>query len=52
MKPDIDWNEVAKVELRPGVPERPEQAVKAIASYTSPHEPTGKTGRIKGCKPK
>jgi len=52
MKPDIDWNEVAKVGLWLGVPERPEQAVKAIARYTPPHKPTGKTGRIKGRKPK
>jgi hypothetical protein len=33
MKSDIRWNEIAKIEMRPGAPERPELAVKAIAKH-------------------
>jgi hypothetical protein len=48
MKPDIDWDEVAKVELRPDAPDRPDVAVKAIAKHAPmPHKakPTRKPKR-------
>jgi len=34
MKPEILWNEIAKIELRPDAPARPAEAVKAIARHT------------------
>ncbi len=36
MKSDIRWNEIAKIEMRPGAPERPELVVKAIAKKVRP----------------
>jgi hypothetical protein len=33
MKSDIRWSEIAKIEMRPGAPSRPEVAVKAIAKH-------------------
>jgi hypothetical protein len=33
MKRDIDWEEIAKVEIRLGAPERPAEAVKAVARH-------------------
>jgi hypothetical protein len=41
MKSDIRWNEIAKIEMRPGAPARPAEAVKAI----SRHAPTPKKQR-------
>jgi hypothetical protein len=40
MKPDIDWDKVAKVEMRPDAPERPAEAVKTIARHAPlPNKP-------------
>jgi len=39
MKREINWNEIAKVEMRPGAPERPTEAVKTIVR----HAPTPQT---------
>ena len=33
MKSDIRWDEIAKIEMRPGAPELPTEAVRAIAKH-------------------
>ena len=38
MTREIDWEAVAKVEMRPGAPERPAEVVKAIARHKAATE--------------
>jgi len=45
VKSDINWNEIAKVEMRPGAPSCPELAVKTIAKHSPSLKSSGPRAR-------